>query len=128
MRPGLLISGSSRAGRDAARAIDAIGVRYPQPPDQEDEADLRANGLKHGIRVGIIAREDAAEAWTVARARFPENRQGEMTHALAMQVTDSEWHKQLAESPDGGEDALDPYWLEPFKSYATFCPYGVEPR
>ena len=81
LRPGLLISGSSAAGRDAARSIDAVGVRYPQPPDQEDEADLRANGLRHGIRVGIIAREDAADAWAVARARFPVSRQGEITHA-----------------------------------------------
>jgi alkanesulfonate monooxygenase len=124
LRPGLLISGSSPAGRDAARAIDAIGIRYPQPPDQEDELDL-ANNLRHGIRVGIIAREDAADAWAVARARFPSSRQGEITHALAMKVTDSEWHKQLAGTPDGGEDALDPYWLEPFKSYGTFCPYLV---
>ena len=105
--PACSISGSSPAGRDAARAIDAIGVRYPQPPDEEDELDL-ANGLRHGIRVGIIAREDAAEAWAVARARFPANRQGEITHALAMKVTDSEWHKQLAATADGGEDALDP--------------------
>jgi alkanesulfonate monooxygenase len=125
LRPGLLMSGSSVAGREAARTIGAIGVRYPQPPAEEDEEGLRANGLKHGIRVGIIAREDAAEAWAVARGRFPENRQGAIAHALAMKVTDSEWHKQLAESPDGGEHALDPYWLEPFKNYGTFCPYLV---
>ena len=124
LRPGVLISGSSAAGRDAARAIDATGVRYPHPPALEDELDL-ANGLRHGIRVGIIAREDAAEAWTVARARFPADRQGEITHQLAMKVTDSEWHKQLAGTADGGEDELDPYWLEPFKSYGTFCPYLV---
>lgn len=125
LRPGFLVSGSSTAGRDAALAIDATGVRYPQPPTQEDKDELRANGLKHGIRVGIIAREDAADAWAVARSRFPANRQGEIMHALAMKVSDSEWHKQLTERPDGGEDGLDPYWLEPFKNYGTFCPYLV---
>jgi alkanesulfonate monooxygenase len=125
LRPRLLISGSSPAGRDAARSIDAVAVRYPQPPDEEDDAELRANGLKHGIRVGIIAREDAAEAWAIARNRFPEDRQGEITHALAMKISDSRWHEQLSARPDGGEDALHPYWLEPFKSYGTFCPYLV---
>jgi alkanesulfonate monooxygenase len=42
-----------------------------------------------------------------------------------MSITDSRWHKQLSGLPDGGEDALGPYWLEPFKSYGTFCPYLV---
>src|SRR6266568_2707506 len=46
-----------------------------------------------GIRIGIIAREDAGEAWAVARARFPEDRKGQLTHQLAMKVSDSEWHK-----------------------------------
>lgn len=124
LAPGMLVSGSSAAGRRAARAIDALGVRYPQPPELEEELDLAA-GLRHGVRVGIIAREDPSEAWAVARARFPPNRRGELAHALAMKVTDSEWHKQLARTPDGGEDALDPYWLEPFKNYGTFCPYLV---
>jgi alkanesulfonate monooxygenase len=125
LRPRLLISGSSPAGRDAARSIGAVAIRYPQPPDEEDEAELRANGLKHGIRVGIIAREDDNAAWAVAHSRFPEDRQGEITHALAMKVSDSHWHKELSERPDGGEGALDPYWLQPFKSYGTFCPYLV---
>jgi alkanesulfonate monooxygenase len=125
LRPRLLISGSSPAGRDAARSLDAVAIRYPQPPHEEDENELRANGLKHGIRVGIIARENASEAWEVARARFPENRQGQIAHALAMSITDSRWHKQLSGLPNGGESALDPYWLEPFKSYGTFCPYLV---
>ena len=125
LQPRFLVSGSSSAGRDAARSLGATAIRYPKPPGDEDEAELRADGLRHGIRVGIIARDQAAEAWTVARARFPENRQGELAHALAMKVTDSAWHKDLSGRPDGGEDTLDPYWLEPFKNYGTFCPYLV---
>jgi len=125
LRPRLLISGSSPAGRAAAQSIDAVAIRYPQPPEEENEADLRANGLEHGIRVGIIAREHAAEAWAVARSRFPRRREGELAHKLAMNVSDSEWHRQLSSGPDGGEHEPHPYWLEPFKSYGTFCPYLV---
>ena len=80
LRPGFLVSGSSPAGRAAARAIDATGVSYPQPPDEErDLDDLADTRFRHGIRVGIIAREDPAEAWRwrgsasrrTARARSP---------------------------------------------------------
>jgi alkanesulfonate monooxygenase len=78
-----------------------------------------------GIRVGIIAREEPAEAWAVARARFPEDRKGQLTHQLAMKVSDSEWHHQLSRREPGGEGTESPYWLHPFTNYKTFCPYLV---
>ena len=37
------------------------------------------------------------EAWRVAQERFPEDRKGQITHKLAMKVSDSQWHKQLSE-------------------------------
>lgn len=80
LRPRLFVSGSSSAGREAAHSIGAVAVRYPRPPDEEDRFELRANGVKHGIRVGIIAREDADDAWTVARSRFPGS--AELAHWL----------------------------------------------
>ena len=124
LRPSLLVSGSSPSGRAAARSLDAVAIRYPQPAAEEDAPELRGS-LKHGIRVGIIAREHASEAWSVARSRFPASRDGAIAHQLAMKVTDSEWHRQLTANPDGGEEAANPYWLEPFKNYGTFCPYLV---
>jgi alkanesulfonate monooxygenase len=39
-----------------------------------------------------------------------------------MAVTDSHWHKQLAETK---QDEQSPYWLHPFTNYQTFCPYLV---
>src|SRR6266487_3433784 len=102
LQPGVFVSGSSEAGQP----IDAAAL---------------------GIRIGIIAREDAGEAWAVARARFPEDRKGQLTHQLAMKVSDSEWHKQLSkigETTTGG-DPEQPYWMLPFENYKTFCPYLV---
>jgi alkanesulfonate monooxygenase len=55
MRPGVMISGSSPAGWEAARAIGAP-VKYPKPPEEEVTKD----GPDYGIRVGIIAREPRA--------------------------------------------------------------------
>ena len=123
LRPGLMVSGSSEAGLAAARAIDAIAVKYPKPPGEE--VDQTGETIRTGVRVGVIARETSSEAWKVGLERFPEDRKGQITHALAMKVTDSRWHQQLSHL---GEDQLserNPYWLGPFENYKTFCPYLV---
>ena len=122
--PGILISGSSDAGVAAARAIGATAVRYPKPPGEEDEYAGDPT-LDVGVRVGIIARDDSAEAWRVGLERFPEDRKGQITHKLAMKVSDSQWHKQLSELGEQHASEDNPYWLGPFQNYSTFCPYLV---
>jgi alkanesulfonate monooxygenase len=121
LMPGVLISGSSEAGLAAARAIGATAVKYPKPPGEEEEGE----GVNAGIRVGVIARDDPEEAWRVALERFPEDRKGQVTHALAMKTSDSKWHQQLSELGDQPVGEENPYWLGPFKNYKTFCPYLV---
>jgi alkanesulfonate monooxygenase len=121
--PGLVISGSSPAGVEAARAIGATAIRYPEPPEEE-QAQLEGD-IDHGVRVGIVARESGKEAWQVALERFPEDRKGQISHALAMKVSDSHWHRQLSSrDPETGEERST-YWLGPFRNYQTFCPYLV---
>src|SRR5216117_954326 len=82
-------------------------------------------GVGAGVRVGIIAREDGDEAWRVARERFPEDRRGQLTHQLAMKVSDSVWHGQLSDLADATAAGDSPYWLVPFENYKTMCPYLV---
>jgi alkanesulfonate monooxygenase len=120
--PGIFVSGSSPAGLAAARAIGATAVQYPQPLG-EQESVIPGDTIKFGIRIGIIARNGEDEAWTNARKRFPEDRKGQLTHQLAMKVSDSLWHKQLSQI--GTEVENSPYWLVPFNNYKTFCPYLV---
>jgi len=121
--PGILISGSSPAGVEAARAIGGVAIKYPKPPGEEQETPRQA-GVECGFRVGIVARDSDGDAWRVARERFPEDRKGQITQQLAMKVSDSHWHKQLAaRDPAVPEDS--PYWLGPFHNYSTFCPYLV---
>lgn len=120
--PGILISGSSEAGLAAARAIGAIPVRYPRAVGKEQlDADLAGHS---GVRMGIIARDDGLEAWNIAHERFPADRRGEIAHTLAMKTSDSHWHKLLSADAKRADDA-DPYWLHPFQTYKTFCPYLV---
>lgn len=121
LQPEILVSGSSDAGMEAARALDAVAVRYPKPAAEEE--GFGAGAVKKGIRVGIIAREEEAEAWAVARARFPGDRRGQLTHQLAMKVSDSVWHRQLSEM--AAQEGESPYWLFPFQNYKTMCPYLV---
>ena len=124
LRPEVFVSGSSRAGKEAARALGATAVEYPQPADEEPGAGAGTNGPgPQGVRVGVLARASEEEAWRVAHRRFPGDRRGQLTHELAMKVSDSVWHKQLSEM--AAESADGPYWLFPFQNYKTMCPYLV---
>jgi len=122
--PGVFVSGSSDAGLAAARELGALAVRYPKPV-VEYEAAPPPDAAALGIRIGIIAREDSHDAWTVARQRFPDDRRGQLTHQLAMKVSDSEWHKQLSKLGETAAGEEQPYWMVPFENYKTFCPYLV---
>jgi alkanesulfonate monooxygenase len=126
--PEVLVSGSSPAGREAAHALGATAVKYPQPPGEEVAWMGNGIGGSFGIRIGVIARDTADEAWRVAHERFPTDRGGQITHRLATAVSDSHWHGQLSGErvPDDDRDGEpDPYWLGPFHNYKTFCPYLV---
>lgn len=118
--PGVIVSGSSEAGLRAARALGATAIKYPKPPGEEI---MPPPDIPAGVRVGIIAREDEAEAWDIAQARFPEDRRGQLTRQLAMKASDSTWHQQLSEM--AGKVQGSPYWLVPFENYQTMCPYLV---
>ena len=122
--PGFFVSGSSEAGARAAREIDAVAVCYPQLASQYGRRPISAL-RKSGVRVGIITRDTSADAWCEAEERFPPDRRGEIAHNLAMKTSDSHWHQELAERPEAGSDPESPYWLRPFRSYQTFCPYLV---
>jgi alkanesulfonate monooxygenase len=121
LRPGVFVSGSSDAGLAAARALGATAIKYPGPA--AEEAPPPDDTIPLGLRVGVVARADDEEAWAVAHGRFPEDRKGQLTHQLAMKVSDSSWHKQLSTMADDGRQG--PYWLTPFQNYKTMCPYLV---
>jgi alkanesulfonate monooxygenase len=122
LQPTVFVSGSSDAGVEASRALGATAIRYPKRAAEEERPPEGPAAV--GVRVGVIARERESDAWAVARARFPEDRKGQLMHQLAMKTSDSSWHRQLsamAEEPP----AESPYWLVPFQNYKTMCPYLV---
>ena len=123
LRPEFFVSGSSPAGLEAARSLGATAVKYPGP--SRHESDVFEERMRCGIRVGIIAREQADEAWAVAQERFPVDRKGQIAHAMAMKISDSAWHRQLSDMGEASGGGPHPYWLTPFENYKTFCPYLV---
>jgi len=123
LQPDLLASGSSEAGAQAARQMGATAVEYPKPP--AEYAARPPNAAAAGIRIGIIARYDEAEAWSEAHERFPEDLKGRLTHQLAMKVSDSQWHRQLSEIGGASRNGESCYWLGPFQNYKAACPYLV---
>ena len=81
-----LVRGGSRG-----RAGDRCDRRpVPEAARRGGEPTHSTALIASGIRVGIIARETGEEAWRVARERFPEDRKGQITHELAMKVSDSQ--------------------------------------
>lgn len=124
MMPGIFVSGSSQAGMQAARRLMATAIEYPKPAADCAEAPP-PGGIARGIRIGIITRPEASLAWAAAHQRFPEDRKGQITHQLAMKVSDSCWHKQLSDLGANAHDEANPYWLVPFQNYKAICPYLV---
>ena len=104
--------------------VPVTAVEYPKPSEEysETSATERSNS---GIRIGIVTEADKEEAWAVARRRFPSDPKGQLTHKVAMKVSDSHWHKQLSDLGRETGDRESLYWLWPFKNYQTFCPYLV---
>ena len=121
LAPGILISGSSDAGLAAARRLGATAITCPMPAGEEPPSAVP--DLRTGIRVGIIARPTAAEAWESAHERFPEDRKGQITRQFETKAPDSAWRRRRSDREDRAPDSL--YWLVPFKTYRTMCPYLV---
>jgi len=122
--PPIFVSGSSAAGLAAARTLGATAVKYPQRMAEEAVAGT-FEVPRIGMRIGVFARPTAEEAWQGALGRFPVDRKGQITHSLAMRVSDSNWHHQLSRLGDVEFSDEHPYWLGPFENYRTFCPYLV---
>jgi alkanesulfonate monooxygenase len=123
LAPRLVLSGSSESSVRCANDLGILRFAYPRPvtgyPSQG--APLRGTG----IRLGIIARPDAAAAWRLAHTRFPGDPMGERRHRIVSRLSDSSWHAELSEHAQRAGDVAGSYWLHPFLTYKTFCPYLV---
>jgi alkanesulfonate monooxygenase len=77
-----------------------LAVKAAPVPSEPTSIATAIGNATAGLGIGVIAREDAAEAWRLAYERFPDDHQG----------------------PAAGNNL---YWLHPFESYQTSYPYLV---
>jgi alkanesulfonate monooxygenase len=130
LHPDFFVSGSSPSCKQAARALGAVRLCYPPRPDAAT-SEATEPGTKWGMRVGIIARDDRDDAWAIADARFPLDARGVGKQRIISRMSESSWQRTLSLMAEtaarAGSDGVgdDIYWLRPFRSYKTFCPYLV---
>ena len=110
LMPMLMTSGSSPAGVAAARKIGARAIRYLSPSD--DKTPL-PDGIPCGTRLALVVRESSAQAWEVARRRFPVDPVRAEVRKHHVQMSDSVWVKELAKEYPVREG--HPYWLQPYQ-------------
>jgi alkanesulfonate monooxygenase len=122
MLPICFVAGSSTAARRTAAQLDVAHLTYPLAIESGD-----TEPAPQAVRLGILARETAEEAWNVAEALFPPDPRGERLHRMAAKTAPSTWHRVLSDKVRDSEDTsrADVYWLRPFRTYRRFCPYLV---
>lgn len=123
--PTAYVSGSSPASLRAGEALGVGQLSFPLPPAEYAGPDVRKNKFGSGISIGIIARDDPAEAWRIAHKRFPADPDGAARMKLLLSAAVSSWQPQLASVPMADEAEGEAYWLVPFRYHHTFCPYLV---
>ncbi len=122
--PVVTLAGSSDASRAAADALNAVAIMYLKPTAEYAGQPLRPE-KPCGARIGIITRPSADDAWNLAWERYPADRRGDIAHAMARNTSDSVWHEQLSSVDTSQLNYCNPYWLVPFETYKTMCPYYV---
>ncbi|WP_331741632.1 LLM class flavin-dependent oxidoreductase (plasmid) [Streptomyces sp. NBC_00726] len=123
--PTAYVSGSSPASLRAGEALGLGQLSFPVLPEVFAGPGVRKNKFGSGISIGIIARDDSAEAWRIAHKRFPADPEGAARMKLLLSAGGSSWQPQLASVPIPDEAEGQPYWLVPFRYHHTFCPYLV---
>lgn len=123
--PTAYVSGSSAASLQAGETLGLGQLSFPLLPDDFASPEVRKNRFGAGISIGIIARDDSAEAWRIAHKRFPADPEGAARMKLLLSAASSSWQGQLASISIPDEAENEAYWLVPFRYHHTFCPYLV---
>ncbi|MEU0821376.1 LLM class flavin-dependent oxidoreductase [Streptomyces mirabilis] len=123
LTPRTFVAGSSPACVAATGRMGATRLAYPRWIEEYGEDHAALSGT--GIRMGIIARDTTEAAWRLAHDRFPPDPRGERVHDISARMVESQWHRGLSADARRSSSPREAYWLYPFRTYKTFCPYLV---
>ncbi len=118
LRPEPFVAGASPAAQECAEALGAVRIGMIGPDRPEPAKRL-------GGYAGLLVRDSDAEAWRVARTRYPDDPDLESAGTAALRYTDAVWrHAAFA---DAGRDPAGPpwHWTGPMRSLRMDCPLLV---
>ncbi|MGO9971522.1 MAG: LLM class flavin-dependent oxidoreductase [Solirubrobacteraceae bacterium] len=114
--PKIYLGGSSTAAIDVAAAHADVYLTWGEPPDQvaeklarvRERAAQRERVLSYGIRLHVIARDTAREAWAEAQRLLDGLSAEQIARAQAIQrASQSEGQKRMVALHNGRTDALE---------------------
>jgi alkanesulfonate monooxygenase len=114
--PDLYLGGSSPAAIEVAAELADVFLTWGEPPDAvaakldavREAAERHARGLGFGIRLHVISRDTAAEAWAVADRLLVGLSEEQIADAQSIQkVSESEGQRRMTELHGGRTDHLE---------------------
>jgi alkanesulfonate monooxygenase len=114
--PDVYLGGSSSAALDVAAAHADVYLTWGEPPDAvaekldrvRERAEAVGRELRFGIRLHVIARDSAEEAWAQAQGLLDRLEPEDIERAQAIQrASQSEGQRRMVELHDGRTDALE---------------------
>jgi alkanesulfonate monooxygenase len=120
--PLFTIAGSSPKGLQIAEKTGAVAVQYLRPSAEYDDQAFSST-VRHGTRLGIVARQNTQDAWNTARGFYPDDEIGSEIREYYVAISDSVWVRELAK--EVSVPAGHPYWLGPYKNGYCACPFLV---
>ena len=114
--PDVYLGGSSSAALDVAAAHADVYLTWGEPPDAvadkldrvRERAEAVGRELRFGIRLHVIARDSAKEAWDQARRLLEGLEPEDIERAQAIQrASQSEGQRRMVELHNGRTDALE---------------------
>ncbi|WP_049718795.1 LLM class flavin-dependent oxidoreductase [Streptomyces caatingaensis] len=125
--PRIFVPGSSEASRSLVDRIGHVTLTHPEPVDRFAEnfaAARKASGLEMGIRVGLIARRTAEEAWAAALENHRVDRAARL-RTLLKRESESDWNRRLARLASEADVHDGVYWTGLYSAGRTGAPLLV---
>jgi alkanesulfonate monooxygenase SsuD/methylene tetrahydromethanopterin reductase-like flavin-dependent oxidoreductase (luciferase family) len=127
LRPRIFVPGSSAASWRLAEQVGHVTITHPEPVDQFAEsfaATRTGAGLELGVRVGLVARPTAEEAWAAALEGHRVDRAARL-RTLLKRESQSDWNRRLAELASTADVHDGVYWTGLYSAGRTGAPVLV---
>ncbi|HEX8346501.1 MAG TPA: LLM class flavin-dependent oxidoreductase [Actinoplanes sp.] len=127
LQPRIFVPGSSSAHRRLVDQVGSVTITHPEPVDRFAEnfaAAHKGTGLEMGIRVGLVARDTAEEAWAAALDGHRVDRAAKL-RTLLKRESESDWNRRLALLATEADVHDGVYWTGLYSTGRTGAPVLV---